>query len=66
MSILANTFDLSQFDEYREDNRREVKKPKVAYQFLYGTLIQLLPTVMVELLFLASRKTKMGAGIRQD
>lgn len=26
MSILENTFDLSQFDEYREDNRREVKK----------------------------------------
>ena len=26
MSILNNTFDLSQFDEYREDNRREVKK----------------------------------------
>ena len=23
---MANTFDLSQFDEYREDNRREVKK----------------------------------------
>lgn len=23
---LENTFDLSQFDEYREDNRREVKK----------------------------------------
>lgn len=28
MSTLANTFDLSQFDEYREDNRREVKKAK--------------------------------------
>lgn len=26
MSILKDTFDLSQFDEYREDNRREVKK----------------------------------------
>lgn len=26
MSILENTFDLSQFDKYREDNRREVKK----------------------------------------
>ncbi len=26
MSILEKTFDLSQFDEYREDNRREVKK----------------------------------------
>ena len=26
MSILNDTFDLSQFDEYREDNRREVKK----------------------------------------
>ena len=23
---MENTFDLSQFDEYREDNRREVKK----------------------------------------
>ena len=23
---MKNTFDLSQFDEYREDNRREVKK----------------------------------------
>ena len=23
---VANNFDLSQFDEYREDNRREVKK----------------------------------------
>ena len=28
MSGLANVFDLSQFDEYREDNRREVKKAK--------------------------------------
>ena len=26
MNILEKTFDLSQFDEYREDNRREVKK----------------------------------------
>lgn len=26
MSILEKNFDLSQFDEYREDNRREVKK----------------------------------------
>ena len=26
MSILEKTFDLSQFDKYREDNRREVKK----------------------------------------
>ena len=26
MSILEKTFDHSQFDEYREDNRREVKK----------------------------------------
>lgn len=26
MSILEKTFNLSQFDEYREDNRREVKK----------------------------------------
>ncbi len=25
-SKLANQFDISQFDEYREDNRREVKK----------------------------------------
>ena len=23
---MKNTFDLSRFDEYREDNRREVKK----------------------------------------
>lgn len=28
MSALANAFDFSQFDEYREDNRREVKKAK--------------------------------------
>ena len=26
MNNLENVFDLSQFDEYREDNRREVKK----------------------------------------
>ena len=26
MNILRDIFDLSQFDEYREDNRREVKK----------------------------------------
>lgn len=26
MDTLANNFDLAQFDEYREDNRREVKK----------------------------------------
>ena len=26
MSILEKTFELSQFDGYREDNRREVKR----------------------------------------
>lgn len=43
---MKNTFDLSQFDEYREDNRREVKKPLEDCQFLYGIPILRLPTVM--------------------
>ena len=59
MSILEKTFDLSQFDEYREDNRREVKKQKVVCRFLCGTPILPLQTAMVESLFLVSKKIKM-------
>ena len=55
-------FDLSKFDEYREDNRREVKKQKVACQFLCGTHILPLRTAMVASLFLVSKKTKMVVG----
>lgn len=62
MSILEKTFELSQFDEYREDNRREVKKRKVACRFLCGTPILPLRTAMVELSFLVSKKIKMVVG----
>lgn len=62
MRILENTFDLSQFDEYREDNRREVKKQMVVCQFLCGTPILPLLTIMVELLFLVLKKIKMVVG----
>lgn len=49
---MAKVFDISQFDEYREDNRREVKKQTADYQFLYGIPILHLLIVMVVLLFL--------------
>lgn len=62
MSILEKTFDLLQFDEYREDNRREVKKQMVVCWFLCGTPILPLLTVMVELLFLVLKKIKMVVG----
>ena len=45
-------FDISQFDSYREDNRREVKKAKGGLPLSFGKLIRLLPTAMAESLFL--------------
>lgn len=44
---MPNVFDLSKFDEYREDNRREVKKQMGVCRFPYGTLILLLRIVVV-------------------
>ena len=48
---MEKDFDLSQFDEYREDNRREVKKADGG---------------LVELLFLVSKKIKMVVGELPD
>ena len=48
---MRKEFDISQFDKYREDNRREVKKRMEGYLFRYGTHILLLLTVMAVLLF---------------
>ena len=45
-------FDISQFDSYREDNRREVKKAKAGCLFRCGKRIPLLLIVTAELLFL--------------
>lgn len=59
MSILGNTFNLSQFEEYREDNRREVKKLMVVCRFLCGTRILFLQTAMVVSLSLVLKKKKM-------
>lgn len=35
---MNNLFDLSKFNSYKEDNRREVKKASGGYLFLYGKL----------------------------
>lgn len=45
-------FDMAQFDSYREDNRREVKRRGAAFQTRYGRHILLLLTAMAESLFL--------------
>ena len=59
-------FEISQFESYREDNRREVKRQRAVSLMPYGIRIQHLRIVMEELLFLAFVKMKMGAGIQQD
>ncbi len=48
---MRKEFDISQFDKYREDNRREVKKANGDCRFRYGTHILLLQTVMAVSLF---------------
>ena len=59
-------FDLSEFHEYREDNRREKKEPGEACRILCGVLIPHSRIVMAELLFLGFRKMKMTAGVQRD
>lgn len=59
---MTEVFDLSQFDEYREDNRREVKKQTVACRFHCGIPILHLLIAMVELLFWVLKKIKMAVG----
>ena len=59
---MENTFDLSQFDKYREDNRREVKKQMVVCQFHCGTRILLLQIAMAVSLSSVSKKKKMVDG----
>lgn len=48
---MEKLFDLSEFDSYKEDNRREVKSAKMVYQTLFGKRILLFQMDMVELLF---------------
>ena len=43
---MVEVFDLSRFDEYREDNRREVKKQVKGCRFLSGIPILLSQTVL--------------------
>ena len=65
MNILEKTFDLSQFDEYREDNRREVKRAEGGLpvcRFPCGTPIPHLQIAMVESLFLVLKKIRMVVG----
>ncbi len=50
---MAELFEMENFDSYKEDNRREVKKQKADFQTAYGKPILPLPTVMAELSFLA-------------
>ncbi len=50
---MEELFELENFDSYKEDNRREVKKQKADFQTAYGKPILPLPTVMAELSFLA-------------
>lgn len=45
---MSNIFDITKFDLYKEDNRREVKKPMVDYHLLYGIPTLHLPTAMAE------------------
>ena len=45
-------FDMAQFDSYREDNRREVKKARGGLPNSFGRHILLLLTAMAESLSL--------------
>jgi len=51
--VNALIFDISRFDLYREDNRREVKKARGGIAtFFVGHLLSILQIVMVESLSL--------------
>ncbi len=49
---MEELFNPADFDSYKEDNRREVKKQKAGCLIVYGILILPLQTVMAELLSL--------------
>ena len=57
---MSDLFDLSNFDKYKEDNCREVKKAEG------GLPIPHLPILMVVLLFLALESGRMELGILLD
>lgn len=43
---MVHFFDITKFNLYKEDNRREVKKQMAAFLLLYGRLTLLLQIVM--------------------
>lgn len=45
---MSNAFDITKFDLYKEDNRREVKKSNGGLPSLYGIHTLHLPTAMAE------------------
>ena len=63
---MSEIFDISRFDSYREDNRREVKKRTMVFLFLFGIHTRLLPTATAALSFSVSKKIQMAAGARPD
>ncbi len=47
IDLLGKLFDISKFDSYKEDNRREVKKATGGLPVSYGIPTLHLPIVMV-------------------
>lgn len=50
---MDNLFDIKNYDSYKEDNRREVKRREVVYLCLYGNHTLQWRMLMAVLLFLA-------------
>ena len=63
---MKDIFDISKFDSYKEDNRREVEKQMADYQCHYGTHILRLRIAMAVSLFSVLQRIMMEHGERQD
>lgn len=65
MYPLEKLFDIEKFDSYKEDNRREVKKPTEVYPMICGKPILLMPTLMAVSLFWELRSLTISIRKRQ-
>ena len=63
---MSDLFDITKFDSYKEDNRREVKKLKADCRIRYGRRILLLQIAMAGLSSLVYGKERMVHGILRD
>ena len=58
---MSDLFDITKFDSYKEDNRREVKKLKADCRIRYGRRILLLQIAMAGVIILGIREREDGS-----